>query len=99
MPVLPRKYAIKITKGGPKFRMVVLGCWKLCGIDYNETYAPVFKLESVRSMLPFVADLHLECEQMDVVTGFVCGDLDKDISMEVPAGFKHASRDNKVSSQ
>ena len=43
-----------------------------------------------------VAHLDLELFQMDVVTAFLNGDLDEDIYMEVPAGFKDPRRPELV---
>ncbi len=50
----------------------------------------------VRVMLATVAVNDLELHQMDVVTAFLHGDIDKDIYMEVPAGFKDLSRSDIV---
>ncbi len=65
-------------------------------MDYGETYAPVVKFTSVRVMLATVAINDIELHQMDVVTAFLHGDIDKDIYMEVPAGFKDPSRSDIV---
>ncbi len=66
------------------------------GVDYGETYAPVVKFTSIRVMLAAVSIQDLELHQMDVVTAFLHGDLDKNIYMEVPDGFKDSSRHNLV---
>ncbi len=47
-------------------------------------------------MLATVAVKYLELHQMDVVTAFLHGDIDKDIYMEVPAGLKDPSRSDLV---
>ncbi len=65
-------------------------------MDYRETYAPVVKFTPVRVMLATVAVQDVEQHQMDIVTAFLHGDLDKDIYIEVPAGFKDPSRPNLV---
>lgn len=88
MHVLSSKYVFKIKNSAPKVRMVSLGCRQLYGIDYIETFAPVVKMATVRTILSLVAHLDLECEQMDVVTDFLNGELEEDIFMEVPEGFK-----------
>ena len=66
------------------------------GVDYGETYAPVVKFRFVRALLATVAAHDLELHQMDVVTAFLHGDLDKEIYMAVPPGFQDASRPNMV---
>ena len=66
------------------------------GIDYNETYAPVVTLSTVRTILAVVSQLDLELEQMDVVTAFLNGDLDEEVYMSVPEGLRSDSTINKV---
>ncbi len=98
MNVLPCMYVFALKDSGPKVRIVAKGCGsrQVHGVDYGETYAPVVKFTSVRVMLATVAVQDLELHQMDVVTAFLHGNLDKDIYMEVPAGFKDPSRPNLV---
>ena len=96
MHVLPSKYVFRVKNGGPKARLVVLGCRQLYGTDYTETFAPVVKLSTVRTLLALVASMDLELEQMDVVTAFLNGDLEEDIYMEVPEGFRNSGNLNKV---
>ncbi len=50
--------------------------------------APVVKFSTIRLLLDLAATMDLECEQMDVVTAFLIGDLDEDIYMEIPEGLK-----------
>src|SRR5262249_11381710 len=50
------------------------------GIDYEETYAPVFKITSLRILLSIAATLDLELVQLDVKTAFLNGKLDTTIS-------------------
>lgn len=53
-----------------KERLVARGFSQIEGIDYFETYAPVVKLPSVRTILAIVAIQDMELHQMDVVTAF-----------------------------
>ena len=96
MHVLPSKYVFRIKNGKPKVRLVAMGCRQIQGIDYNDTYAPVVTMTTIRTILALVASLDLELEQMDVVTAFLNGDLDEDIYMAVPEGFRTAANGNKV---
>lgn len=96
MHVLPCKYVFRIKNGAPKARLVALGCLQLYGVDYLETFAPVVKVETIRMLLALAAMLDLECEQMDVVTAFLNGDLEEDIFMEVPQGLKSKANEGKV---
>ena len=79
MNILPSMYVFVMKPSGPKARIVAKGCRQVHGVDYGETYAPVVKLTSVRSMLAIVAVNDLELHQMDVVTAFLHGDIGKDI--------------------
>ena len=58
------------------------------GIDFDEIFSPVVKMSSIRVVLGLTASLDLEVEQMDVKTAFLHSDLDKEIYMEQPEGFK-----------
>lgn len=96
MHVLPSKYVFKVKNGEPKVRLVAVGCRQIHGLDYNETFAPVVTLTTIRTVLALVAVLDLELEQMDVVTAFLNGDLNEDIYMSIPAGFKNDQNLDKV---
>ncbi|GJV49100.1 retrovirus-related pol polyprotein from transposon TNT 1-94 [Tanacetum coccineum] len=67
-----------------KARLVVKGFSQKKGIDFDEIFPPVVKMGSIRVVLGLAASLDLEVEQMDVKTGFLHGDLDKEIYMEQP---------------
>ena len=96
MHVLPCNYVIRVKNGGPKCRVVVLGCLQLYSVDYLETFAPVLKPATIRMILALVAMLDLECEQMDVVTAFLNGDLNVDIYMEISQGLKSSKNHGMV---
>ena len=96
MKILPCKYVFKIKETKAKVRLVALGCLQLSGIDYNETFAPVVTIVTIRLIFAIAAALDLEIEQMDVVTAFLNGDLNEDIYMAIPEGLKNSSNANKV---
>ncbi len=96
MKVLPCKYVFKIKENKPKVRLVALGCRQLHGIDYNETFAPVVTMTTIRTILAVTAHHDLELQQMDVVTAFHNGDLEEDIYMSIPEGLKTNATSNKV---
>jgi hypothetical protein len=56
-------------------------------IDYDETFAPVVKMDSIRLTLSFVEAKGWEVHQMDMKNEFLHGDLCKEIYMEKPQGF------------
>lgn len=96
MHVLPSKYVFKVKDGKPKVRLVAVGSRQIHGIDYNETFAPVVKLSSIRVILALGAHYDLELEQMDVVTAFLNGDLEKDIYMNIHEGFRTTTNSHMV---
>lgn len=96
MHVLPCKYVFRVKDGNPKARMVILGCKQIFGLDYYHTFAPVVKFTTIRTLLAIVATEDWECEQMDVVTAFLNGDLDEDIYMHIPEGLKTSENESKV---
>jgi len=58
------------------------------GVDFDETFAPVAKLQSLR-MMPALAAVHdWEIEQMDVVTDFLNPKVDGDVYMALPQGIE-----------
>ena len=52
------------------------------GIDYNETFAPVAKMDSIRLVLAIAASKQWEVHHMDVKTAFLHGDLKEEIYMQ-----------------
>ena len=63
MHVLPSKYVFHIKNGGPKARLVALGCRQLYGIDYLETFAPVVKLTTIRTLFALTAAMILSASR------------------------------------
>ena len=74
-----------------KARLVVKGYSQMKGIDYEETFAPVVKFNSIRILLALAAQQNLEVHQMDVKSTYLNGDLDEEIYMDQPEGYEQAS--------
>lgn len=79
-----------------KSRLVARGFTQRYGIDYDLTFAPVVKLQSIRMLLSIAAALDWEIHQMDVTTAFLNGDLDHVIYMAQPEGFVDQKNKDKV---
>ena len=76
--------------------MVAKGYAQKEGVDYNEVFSPVVKHSSIRILLALVAQLNLELAQLDVKTAFFYGNLEEEIYMSQPDGFKIAGKENWV---
>jgi hypothetical protein len=71
-----------------KSRLVVLGCSQRFGIDYNETFAPVAKADTIRILFALSCAFNLHIHQMDVDTAFLYAPLKEDIYMIPPTGME-----------
>ena len=70
-----------------KARLVAKGFSQKKGIDFEETFAPVVRFESVRTLLSLAVEFDLELHQMDVTSAFLNGTLEEDIYLVQPEGF------------
>ena len=70
-----------------KVRLVARGFSQAYGIDYFETYAPVAKLTTYRTIFALAAVEQREIHGMDVITAYLLGKLDEEIYMMQPEGF------------
>ena len=70
-----------------KARLVAQGFSQREGVDYDETFSPVVRFESIRTVLALAAQFGLSLHQMDVKTAFLNGELKEKIYMKQPPGY------------
>ncbi|RDX95939.1 hypothetical protein CR513_21462, partial [Mucuna pruriens] len=93
-------YTIKCKPDGTleryKARLVAKGYTQTYGIDYEETFSLVAKMNMVRVVISLVAHFGWNLQQFDVKNSFLHGDLEKEVYMEIPLGLYSQSEKNKI---
>jgi hypothetical protein len=88
--VIGTKWVFKIKDTIPrrfKARLVAQGYSQIPGIDYNETFAPVVKSTSVRTLFAIAVQEELHIYQFDIETAFLNSILQEEIFVALPPGF------------
>jgi hypothetical protein len=71
-----------------KARLVAQGYTQVEGLDYDETYAPVTRLEAIRILLAYACAHNIKLYQMDVKSAFLNGIINELVFVEQPPGLK-----------
>ncbi|XP_042956257.1 uncharacterized mitochondrial protein AtMg00810-like [Carya illinoinensis] len=74
-----------------KARLIALGNKQEYGVDYEETFALVAKMTTVRTILAIAASQSWQLHQMDVKNAFLHGDLQEEIYMKLPSSMTTSS--------
>ena len=86
--VLRNKLDEYVTILRNKTRLIVKGCNQQEGIDCEETFSPVARLDAIRILIAFAAFMGFKLYQMDVKCAFLNGYLIEDVYVEQPSGFE-----------
>jgi hypothetical protein len=79
-----------------KARLVAKGYSQVEGLDFDETYAPVAMLESIRILLAYATYHGFKLYQMDVKSAFLNGPIKEEVYVEQPPGFEDSEYPNRV---
>jgi hypothetical protein len=79
-----------------KLRLVAQGFSQKEGIDYEETFPPVARLEAIRILLAFSVAKVFNLHQMDVKSAFLNGVLEEEVYVRQPPGFESEMYPNRV---
>lgn len=84
-------FKVKRTSSGEvdryKARLCAQGYSQVEGIDYNETYSPTTRYDTIRTILAIAVKRKYKISQFDIKTAFLHGELSEDIYMKPPPGI------------
>jgi len=93
-------YKIKDNADGSmskyKTRLVAKGYAQTYGIDYEETYSPIAKMTTIRTIITMAIAKRWSLHQMDVKNVFLHGDLHEKVYMEQPPSYVDQTHPNLV---
>ncbi|GJU26211.1 putative ribonuclease H-like domain-containing protein [Tanacetum coccineum] len=79
-----------------KARLVAQGHTQEEGIDYDEVFAPVARIEAIRIFLAYASFMGFTVYQMDVKSAFLYGQIEEEVYVCQPPGFEDPDHPDKV---
>ncbi|KRZ83002.1 Retrovirus-related Pol polyprotein from transposon TNT 1-94 [Trichinella sp. T8] len=79
-----------------KARLVAKGFLQRSNIDFHETYAPVARLSSIRTILAISANYGLIAHQLDFVSAYLNGEIEEEIYMEIPEKLDESDNQSEL---
>lgn len=79
-----------------KARLVAKGYVQQPGVDYEDAFAPVARIETIRLLIALAASNNWEIHHLDVKTAFLHGDLKEVVYVSQPEGFEVKGEEHKV---
>lgn len=94
--VLNTKYKADGSIERRKARLVAKGCAQIFGKDFKESFSPVVRHSSIRTLIAIAAEKDLEIHHIDVSTAFLNGSLSEEVYMQQPECFVKKGEESKV---
>jgi hypothetical protein len=79
-----------------KARIVAQGYSQVEGLDFEETFAPVARIEAIRILLAFVVSKGFKLYQMDVKSAFLNSVIHEEVYVSQPPGFESPRYPDRV---
>jgi hypothetical protein len=79
-----------------KARLVAKGCVQDQGVDFEEVFAPVRRMESVRLLIALAAQESWRIHHMDVKSAFLTREIEDEIYVKQPPGYVQKGEEHKV---
>jgi hypothetical protein len=79
-----------------KSRLVAQGYTQVEGLDFDETFAPVARLEAIMILLAYACSRNIKLYQMDVKSAFLNGKISELVYVQQPPGFEDPTKPNHM---